>query len=113
MTSTLHVAVLGAGNWGTTLAQLVASNGHRVQLWTRDAAQADEINQHHRSPHTQPGLALAPGVRAALDLGEVLDHADLVLVVVPSQAFRSVCRALGERVRPDHVVVHGTKGLEA
>jgi glycerol-3-phosphate dehydrogenase (NAD(P)+) len=108
-----RVAVLGAGNWGTTLAHVIARNGHSVQLWTRDASQAEEINLHHRSEHTQPGLTLAPQVHATLALGDALNDADLVLVVVPSQAFRSVCRALGELARPDHVVVHGTKGLEA
>jgi glycerol-3-phosphate dehydrogenase (NAD(P)+) len=57
-------------------------------------------------------LRLADGVRAATGLAEVVDGAALVLVVVPSQAFREVCRELGECSRPDQLVVHCSKGLE-
>ena len=113
MKTELRVAVLGAGNWGSTLAHVIASNGHSVQLWTRDPSQADEINQRRRSEHTLPGLSLAPGVHAVLSLDDALADSVLVFLVVPSQAFRGVCRELAKRVRPEHVVVHGTKGLEA
>ena len=113
MKRALSVAVLGAGNWGTVLSHVIAGNGHSVRLWTRDPAQAEEINRQHRSERAQPGLILAPGVRAVLTLCDAVDDVDLVFVAVPSQAFRDVCRALGEHARPEHVVVHGTKGLEA
>lgn len=113
MKGELRVAVLGAGNWGVALAHMIASNGHHVQLWTRSAQQADEINVHRRSEREQPGLALAAGVHAVVDLKAATGDADLVFVVVPSQAFRSVCRAFAGLARPDHVVVSCAKGLEA
>jgi glycerol-3-phosphate dehydrogenase (NAD(P)+) len=109
----LRVAVLGAGNWGVTLAHVVARNGHQVQLWTRDRDQADEINLHHRSAREQPSLVLSPNLCAVLSLGDAVARAELVFMVVPSQAFREVCRAFSVLARPDHVVVHGSKGLEA
>lgn len=113
MNRELCVAVLGAGNWGVALAHLIANNGHHVQLWTRSEAQAEDINLRHRSEREQPGLVLAPNVRAVVQLTAAIAHADLVFVVVPSQAFRSVCRAFAEIARPDHVVVSCAKGLEA
>jgi len=106
------VAVLGAGNWGTTLAHLVAKNGHRVMLWTRHPDQRDEINGRHTNARSVPDLALHPGVSAVTDLGEAIGPAELVVVAIPSQSFRAVSRIAGDVLQPDHLVVHVTKGLE-
>jgi len=112
MSHSLRVAVLGAGNWGVALAHVVACNGHHVQLWTRDAQQAEEINAEHRSERQQPGLAIAPGVHACVGLADAIEHADVLFIVVPSQAFRDVCRSLAPLARPDHAAVSCAKGLE-
>lgn len=106
------IALLGAGNWGTTLADIVASNGHRVRLWTRDAEQRDEITQRHTNERAVPGLWLPARVSATTDLAEAVREASLVMMVVPSQSFREVARALGEVLSPDQIVLHATKGLE-
>jgi glycerol-3-phosphate dehydrogenase (NAD(P)+) len=113
MSRALQVAVLGAGNWGTTLAQLIARNGHAVRLWTRDLTKLEEINTAHTNERALKGLVLSPAVRAVAGLGEALWQADLILMVLPSQVFRSVCAELGEVVQPEHQLVHCTKGLEA
>jgi len=106
------VAVVGAGNWGTTLAHLAAANGFGARLWTRDAKVREEINSSRRNSRSVPGLTIAPGVTAVTELGDAVSGADLVLIAIPSQAFRHVCRLLGEVIRPDQLVIHGTKGLE-
>jgi glycerol-3-phosphate dehydrogenase (NAD(P)+) len=111
-TRTGNIAVLGAGNWGTTLAHLIAKNGNPVNLFTRSPEQRDEINALHTNERSVAGLAIADGVRAMTDLGEAVSDAELVLFVVPSQSFRAVCRAAGSALRPDHMIVHATKGLE-
>ena len=113
MKEPLAIAVLGAGNWGTTLCHLAASNGHKVRLWTRDHAQRDEINQQRTNTRFTPGLALAAGIQASCDMGEVVAGAELVFIVVPSQSFRDVARSLGAAVTPEQLVIHCTKGLEA
>jgi glycerol-3-phosphate dehydrogenase (NAD(P)+) len=106
------IAVLGAGNWGTTLSDLIASNGHAVRLWTRDPAQRDEINERRSNERAVPGLRIADGVTATSDLGEAVRGAEMVVVVIPSQSFREVSRALGDVLAPEQVVLHATKGLE-
>lgn len=111
MSAGTTVCVLGAGNWGTTLAHLVASNGHSVQLWMRDGARAAQMNETRTSPSV-PGLRIAEGVHALSDIGEAVAQASLVLMALPSQAFRAVCLALAECLRPDQLVVHGSKGFE-
>jgi glycerol-3-phosphate dehydrogenase (NAD(P)+) len=107
-----QAAVLGAGNWGTTIAHLLAKNGHAVQLYTRNAPQRDEINQHRTNRRAMPGLELAPGISAVTDVDLALENAELVFFVVPSQSFRDACRTAADALRPDHLVVHATKGLE-
>lgn len=112
MSPSMHVAVLGAGNWGTTLAHLAASNGHPTRLWTRDPAQAREINATRRNPRAKLDLRISPAVRATSDLEDALAGAPLVVVAIPSQAFREVCRAASRALAPDHLLIHATKGLE-
>jgi glycerol-3-phosphate dehydrogenase (NAD(P)+) len=104
--------VLGAGNWGTTIAHLLAKNGNAVRLYTRDAAQADEINEHRTNQRAVPGLELASGVAAVTDVALAIEDAELVFFVVPSRSFRDACRTAADSLRPDHLVVHATKGLE-
>jgi glycerol-3-phosphate dehydrogenase (NAD(P)+) len=106
------VAVLGAGNWGTVLADRVARNGRDVRLWTREPAVRDEVNLRHTNAASVPGLELSPRVRAVTDPGEALDGVELVFVVVPAQAMRDVCKTVGEYLEPNHLVVHAAKGLE-
>lgn len=109
----LTVAVLGAGNWGTTLAHLAAKNGCPTVLWTRDPDQARDINERRMNPRAKlEELTIDPGVRATADLHEALYGASLVILAVPSQAFREVCRRASEGLRPDHLLIHVTKGLE-
>ncbi len=106
------IAVLGAGNWGTTIAQVVAANGHAVRLFTRDANERDEMRAQRRSKRSPAGLSLAPEVQVVSELREALADAELVFIAVPSQAFRGLCRALADELQPEQVILHGTKGLE-
>lgn len=111
-TAFFDVAVLGAGNWGTTLAHLVGSNGHPVRLWTRETEVREEINERHTHTRSLPGLSIAPGVRATSDLADAVQRASLILIAIPSQAFREVCRVAADVLMPEQLVIHGTKGLE-
>ncbi len=112
MSAPRSVAVLGAGNWGTTLAHLIAENGHAVRLWSRDPSQVREIEVTRRNAKAVPGLELSARIQADADLGRAVSGASVVVVVVPAQAMREVARQLGDVLDPEQVVVHGSKGLE-
>jgi glycerol-3-phosphate dehydrogenase (NAD(P)+) len=106
------VTVLGAGTWGTTVAHLIARNGHPVNLWCRRKKQATEINKKHTNAQYLHDLKVSPEVTATTDLGYAVSEAALVLIIIPSKAFRSVCREAAPFIEPNQLVVHGTKGLE-
>jgi glycerol-3-phosphate dehydrogenase (NAD(P)+) len=88
----MAIVVLGAGAWGTALANLAARSADRVLLWGRDPAQVQAIARDRENRHYLPGVRLAPSVAPVSDIGCLAD-ADLILVVVPTQAFREVARA--------------------
>ncbi|MBC7106492.1 MAG: NAD(P)H-dependent glycerol-3-phosphate dehydrogenase [Firmicutes bacterium] len=106
------IAVLGAGSWGTALAVLLAGKGHQVALWGRDpqfAAQLEEVRENLRY---LPGVRLPGGIRVTADLGEALHRAGVVVLAVPSHAFRDVVRLAGPLLGAGTVVVNAAKGLE-
>jgi glycerol-3-phosphate dehydrogenase (NAD(P)+) len=95
------IAVLGAGNWGTTLSDLIGENGHAVNLWTRNHAQRNEINERHTNEGAVAGLRLSDRVSATSDLAAAVAGAEMVILVVPSSGFREVSSALGEVLAPE------------
>lgn len=79
-----RVAVVGAGSWGTTLANLRSGEGDDVVLWAYEPEVADEINRRHRNDLFLPDAPLLPALRATTDLGAALKGAEVVVSAVPS-----------------------------
>jgi glycerol-3-phosphate dehydrogenase (NAD(P)+) len=111
-TPTRTISVLGAGNWGTTIAHLIGQNGYPVRLWARSSSTCAEINEQRTNHRYLPDLPLSGNIEATTDLAEAVRGSELVFVVIPSQAFRQVCGELGDLVTPAQMAVHATKGLE-
>ena len=107
----MSLVVLGAGAWGTALANLAATNGGRVVLWARDPPHADAIARKRENPRHLPDVRLAAGIEPVSDIGCVAD-ADLVLAAVPTQAFGGVARAARPRARAHVPWVICAKGIE-
>ncbi|WP_232493462.1 NAD(P)H-dependent glycerol-3-phosphate dehydrogenase [Novosphingobium kaempferiae] len=103
------IGVIGAGAWGTALAQALASDGSEVLLWAREAALVEEINRDHRNGTYLPSAALSAGVVATNDLAD-LAALPVLLVVVPAQFLASVIAGLPEG---DRDLVLCAKGIEA
>lgn len=102
-----RVGVIGAGAWGTALAQLAAENGCAVRLWSRTTETAESFNRERRHPR-YPGLVhLHAAIRATADLDEAAD-ADALVLAVPAQASRAALEALGTKLP----VVLAAKGIE-
>ena len=108
-----QIAIIGAGAWGTGIAIVLGRKGtHRVRLWALESDVCDSINQKRVNEKFLPGRQIPDSVSASNDLTAVLDQAQIVVSVMPSQH----CRGLFTRVRPiidpGKLVVSATKGLE-
>lgn len=103
--------VIGAGAWGTAIAQMLAREGQTVLLWAREPEVAEAINTQRENTVFLPGVPLKPEIRATTDLAE-LGAADAIFAVAPAQHTRATLRALRAALRPGTPVVLCSKGIE-
>ena len=103
--------VIGAGAWGTALAQVCVRAGLSVRLWAREPEVAAAVNQTHENPLFLPGVNLAPQVAATTELAD-LAGLDLLLAVVPAQHLRATLRDLKPHARVGQPIVLCAKGVE-
>lgn len=107
----IRMAVVGAGSWGTTIASVAAANTPTV-LWARRQEVADAINATHRNPQYISTVDLSPQLRASSSLQETVSDADVVVMAVPSQGFRTTLQQAAPYIRPWVPIVSLSKGLE-
>ena len=108
----MQVAVVGAGSFGTAIANIVAGNGFATQLWMRDPAQLADIRRHGENRRYLKGHRLHANVMPTCDMAAA-GRSDLVFVTVPSASFRQLTQDLAPCVKPGAFAVSGTKGIEA
>ncbi|MDH5544519.1 MAG: NAD(P)-dependent glycerol-3-phosphate dehydrogenase [Gammaproteobacteria bacterium] len=106
------VGVIGAGSWGTALAILFARNGHDVFLWARDKDQAEKMSLEARNSRYLPDVVFPNTLHATSDLETVVTRSELLVLVIPSSAFRHVANQIGKYIRPQTDVLLATKGFE-
>jgi glycerol-3-phosphate dehydrogenase (NAD(P)+) len=106
-----RIGVIGAGAWGTALAQTLRLAGRSVLLWAREPEVAEEINRRHANSPYLPAVPLDPGLVATNDIEEMIGQ-DAILMVAPAQHVRRVASDLSRRLRPGTPVVICAKGLE-
>jgi glycerol-3-phosphate dehydrogenase (NAD(P)+) len=105
-----HIVVLGAGSWGTALANVTARAGRRVTLWARDTKTAAAIARTRESPRLA-GIKLAASVEVTADIAAASD-ADMALLAVPAQALREAALLLEPVLPSGTPVVTCSKGIE-
>jgi len=108
----MQCAVIGAGAWGTALADLLARNGHTVCLWAYEPEVVASINATHENTQFLAGAALDAGVVASGDLGTACGAAELVIFATPSHVLRGIARAAAPALERMATVVVATKGIE-
>ncbi len=107
----LKTALLGGGSWGTTVASLVAKNAP-TKMWARNAQTVEEINKHHRNERYLPGAKLTESLKATDSIKKAVKNADVIVMGVPAQSFRSVLEEAKPHIRPWVPIVSLSKGLE-
>ena len=108
----MKCAVVGAGAWGTALANLLAANGHGVRLWAREPDVVESINDVRENRRFLPGVCVGDRVRATDDIDDALADADIVTYVAPSHALRDVAASGAGAVKRGAVLVVASKGIE-
>jgi glycerol-3-phosphate dehydrogenase (NAD(P)+) len=108
----MRCAVIGAGAWGTALADLLARGGNPVCMWALEEDVVQSINRAHDNPVFLPGFALHPNLTATHDQQEALEGAAFVIYAAPSQHLRTVARAGSAHVGRDCVLAVASKGIE-
>lgn len=103
--------VIGAGAWGTALAQSAAAAGLKVTLQAREAEVIDSIRERRVNEAFLPGVTLDAGVAVTGDLGDLAD-CDLILAVPPAQHMRGALQAFAAHARPGVPIVLCSKGIE-
>jgi glycerol-3-phosphate dehydrogenase (NAD(P)+) len=107
-----HVAVLGAGSWGTAFAKLLADAGNEVRIWARRELVAAGIRSTGINPDYLPGVRLPERVTATSEAAKAIAGADLVVLAVPSQTLRGNLAEWAAFLEPDATLVSLMKGIE-
>ncbi len=108
----MKAAVLGAGSWGTTFAQVLCDAGTPVTLWARRADVAESVSRRHENPRYLPGTLLPPTLTATTDPAVALDGADLVVLAVTAQTLRDCLTAWAPLIPGQALLVSLIKGIE-
>ncbi|WP_422343972.1 NAD(P)H-dependent glycerol-3-phosphate dehydrogenase [Parasphingorhabdus sp.] len=107
----LRVGLLGGGSWGTTVASLVSRNAP-IKIWARDEDTVRDINDNHRNSKYLPDAELPEALKATGGIGDAVKDADVLVMAIPSDNFRSVLEEAKSYLRPWVPVISLTKGLE-
>ncbi len=107
----MRTCILGAGNWGTTLAVVLARAGHEITLWVRDPGAASEIRQTRENRIYLPGVKLPEQIAVVDGLCAALSSAEVCFLALPVQQVRSVLKLEHELLR-EKTIVNLAKGLE-
>jgi glycerol-3-phosphate dehydrogenase (NAD(P)+) len=108
----MRCAVVGAGAWGTALADLLARNGHDVRLWAYEPDVVESINKNRENVRFLQGHKLSPSVEAMGDIRRAVEGAELVTLATPSLVLRRIVKSAAPSLPRSAPLVVATKGIE-
>ncbi len=108
----IKVGVVGAGSWGTALANLLAVKGYIVHWWVFEKDLCQQLEQTRENSVFLPGITLSENLRPTNDMALTVEDKDLVLVVVPSHVMRAVTLQMADHIGPHTILVSASKGIE-
>lgn len=106
------ITVLGAGSWGSALAQVLAENGNHVMLWTNSENHANIIKSTRQNVNYLKDFKFHPTIQITHSLQEAISFAETILFVVPTSAIRPVSKKVSQLISTPKLLVHASKGLE-
>lgn len=106
------IGVIGAGSWGTALAQTLAGKGHAVRIWDLDVGHVKEMQKNRENVRYLPGAKFFENLEAVTTLEEDLDGVEVVLFAAPAQHFRSALQSALPLMNKEMMVINVAKGIE-
>ena len=106
------IGVVGAGSWGTALAQVPALKGMKVDLWVHGEDLCETIRKTRENSVYLPGVKLSENIEPFNDLARVVMNHDLIVMVVPSHVYRKVATDMIPLLKPGAAIVNAAKGIE-
>lgn len=106
------VVVLGAGQWGSTMAQVLSDAGNHVLIWGRNQEVVDEINNEHTNAKYLDHNTLPIGLKATSDISEAFNYSNIYVLAVPAQTLRENLKSWKPLVQPDAIYISTLKGIE-
>ncbi len=105
----MKVTVIGAGAWGTALANILCQNGHTVTLWANEPEVLLDARKTRRNERFLPGIELSPALNFEPDLTQAVAGSECAIIAVPSKYFRAVISRIPQY---NGIAVSVTKGIE-
>ena len=106
------VTVLGAGAWGTTMAQVLADCGNDVLLWGRSTELVNEINNSHTNKKYLGEHVLPSQLKATDQISQAFNHSSIIVLAIPAQSLRDALTEWKSLIAPDALIVSTLKGIE-
>ncbi|RPJ17063.1 MAG: NAD(P)-dependent glycerol-3-phosphate dehydrogenase, partial [Desulfobacteraceae bacterium] len=110
--SSVRIGVVGAGSWGTAIANLLANKGFRVDFWVYEKEVKDQIEELRENRIFLPGISLSSNISPSNDIANAVSNKDLVVLVVPSHVMRETAKKMSGLISANTAVVSASKGIE-
>lgn len=108
----MQVGLIGMGNLGTAVANLIAQNGHDVLGWEYQSALVEEINNHHTNSRYLDGIVLDAKLAATTEITAVLRECEIIFVAIPSVFIKPTLEAVSDLIPPETIIVNMAKGID-
>lgn len=107
-----QVAVIGSGNMGTALVQVITDNNYEVKIWSIEQNVLKEINSRHTNKKYLPKVKLSKNIEAVFSVQECIEGAEIIILAVPSNVIRRVVNQIKSSLKKNQILVNIAKGLE-
>lgn len=108
----MRVAVIGSGTWGTALAQVLVDNKQDVIIYGRNVDQVNDINNNHKNSFFGEDVTLPSGLKATNSLDEAVKDADVILIAIPTAAYREVLSNIANKLTKKVLFINTAKGFD-